>query len=212
MKWLFLACGIVLGALAGVSAMIFLQPHDDQIIFAPKHFYNTEAAVVASGTLTGPDLAFPNNYYTIACYQDRKECVISNIEQVGHNQIGDLLAPLIFPVVKWSQGEVIAEDQAGLPSPRGCVKATITIERELQNVLWVQEPINQTQSGAKTQILRSTNGPSANPQGGNEFTNPQGGNEFLEANRFRDPCGARSQKSCLFGPPSASLFLVGEEY
>src|SRR5215831_16675917 len=77
MKWLFLACGVVLGALAGVSAMIFLQPHDDQIIFAPKHFYNTEAAVVASGTLTGPNLAYPNNYYTIACYQDRKECVIS---------------------------------------------------------------------------------------------------------------------------------------
>jgi hypothetical protein len=62
MKWVFLACGIVLGALAGVSAMIFLQPQDqDQIIFAPKHFYNTEAAVIASGTLTGPDLAFPNN-------------------------------------------------------------------------------------------------------------------------------------------------------
>ena len=66
--------------------------------------------MIASGTLTGQNLAFPNNYYTIACYQDRKECVISNIEQVGHNQIGDLLAPLIFPVVKWSQGEVIAED------------------------------------------------------------------------------------------------------
>jgi len=145
MKWLFLAGGTVLGALAGVSAMIYLQPHDDQIIFAPKHFYSTEAAVVASGTLTGPNLAFPNNYYTIACYQDRKECVISNIEQVGHNQIGDLLAPLIFPVVKWSQGEVIAEDQAGLPSPTGCVKATITIERELQSVLWMQEPINKTQ-------------------------------------------------------------------
>ena len=75
MKWIFLAGGIVLGALAGVSAMIFLQPHDDQIIFAPKHFYSTEAAVVASGTLTGPNLAFPNNYYTIACYQDRKDSI-----------------------------------------------------------------------------------------------------------------------------------------
>jgi len=102
MKWLLLACGAVLGALAGVRAMIFLQPQDQDIIFAPKHFYNTEAAVIASGTLTGQNLAFPNNYYTIACYQDRKECVISNIEQVGHDQIGDLLAPLIFPVVKWS--------------------------------------------------------------------------------------------------------------
>jgi len=152
MKWLFLVCGIVLGALAGVSAMIFLQPQDqdDQIIFAPRHFYNTEAVVVASGTLSGPDLAFPNNYYTIACYQDRKECVISNVEQVGHNQIGDLLVPLILPVVKWSKDEVIAEDQAGLPSPIGCVKATITIERELQSVLWVQEPINQTQPGCQS--------------------------------------------------------------
>ncbi len=151
MKWLFLACGGVLGALAGVSAMIFLQPHkalgdqDDQIIFAHKHFYNTETAVVVSGTLIGPNLAYSNNYYTIACYQDRKECVISNFEQIGHNQIGDLLAPLVFPVVKWSQEEIIAEDQAGLPSPMDCVKATITIERQQQSVLWVQEPINQTQ-------------------------------------------------------------------
>ena len=82
MKWLFLACGVVLGALAGVSAMIFLQPQD-QIIFAPKHFYNTEAAVVASGTLAGPNLAFPNNYYTIACYQDRKSVSFQTLSKSG---------------------------------------------------------------------------------------------------------------------------------
>ncbi len=151
MKWLLVACGIVVGAAGGVAATTYLQAHrglanqDDQIIFARKNFYNSEAVVIVSGALTGSDLAYPNNYYNITCYRDRKECIISNIEQIGHNQIGDMLGAMIFPVVKWDSDDIIAEDQAGLPIPIGCSKVTLTIERKQEIVLWVQEPVNQTQ-------------------------------------------------------------------
>ncbi len=164
MKWLLFACGIVVGAAGGVAATTYLQAHrgladqDDQIIFARKNFYNSEAAVIASGALTGPNLAYPN-YYTIACYHDRNECIVANIEQIGHNQIGDMLAPVTFPVVKWDSDEIIAEDQAGLPNPIGCSKVTITIERQQKSALWVQEPVNQTQPlcrGSDTKINKWT--------------------------------------------------------
>jgi hypothetical protein len=151
MKWLFLLCGIILGAFGAVGAMNFLTrlravaDQNDQIIFAGKAFYNSEAVVTMTGTLTGPHLAYPNNTYNITCYRDRKECVVSSIEQIGHNQISTMYAPLTYPIVKWSTDEIIAKDETGpLPKLTGCLRTTITIERQEKSALWVEEPINQT--------------------------------------------------------------------
>jgi hypothetical protein len=63
---------------------------DDQIVFPYKVFYNSDAVVTIAGTLTGSHLANPNNTYNITCYRDQKECVVSSIEQIGHNQMGTL--------------------------------------------------------------------------------------------------------------------------
>jgi hypothetical protein len=137
MKWLFLVCGIILGAAGAVSAMIFLPPlravadQDNEIVFPYKVFYNSDAVVTIAGTLTGPHLANPNNTYNITCYRDQKECVVSSIEQIGHNQIGTMYAPLTYPIIKWSTDEIVAKDQTGpLPGLTGCLRTTITIERQ----------------------------------------------------------------------------------
>ena len=151
MKWLFLVCGIILGAAGAVSAMIFLPPlravadQDDQIVFPYKVFYNGDAVVTIAGTLTGPHLANLNNTYNITCYRDQKECVVSSIDQIGHNQIGTMYAPLTYPIIKWSTDEIVAKDQTDpLPELTGCLRTTITIERQQKSALWVEEPINQT--------------------------------------------------------------------
>ena len=137
MRWLFLAFGIVLGAGGAVSALTFLRPpkavadQDDQIVFPYKVFYNSDAVVTIAGTLTGPHLANPNNTYNITCYRDQKECVVSSIKQIGHNQIGTMYAPLTYPIIKWSTDEIVAKDQTGpLSEPTGCLRTTITIERQ----------------------------------------------------------------------------------
>ena len=52
---------------------------------------------------------------------------------------------LTYPIAKWSNDEIVAKDQTGpLPGLTGCVRTTITIERQQKNALWVEEPINQT--------------------------------------------------------------------
>lgn len=151
MKWIFLICGIVAGATGAVAAMIYLQVQrrafeGDQLIFAAKSFYDSKQTVrdgyvAISGTLTGEGLGYPNNTYSIACFQDRKECVLSYVEQIGHYQIGHMEAPTVYPIEKWDAYEIVAADE---PGPRRCTKVTITIERRQGTLLWVQEPINQT--------------------------------------------------------------------
>ena len=45
----------------------------------------------------------------------------------------------------WTKNEIVAGDDA----PFGCFKTTITIARNSQDVLWVEEPVNQTKPFCK---------------------------------------------------------------
>jgi hypothetical protein len=96
--------------------------------------------VTVSGTLTGEGLGYPNNTYSIACFQDRKECWMTSVEAIGGLQIGRMDSPYAYDIRKWSPYEVIAGDDGTF----GCFKTTITIDRQSQQVLWVEEPVNQT--------------------------------------------------------------------
>jgi hypothetical protein len=128
--------------------------------FAGKVFSESETFVGISGTLTGPDMAYANNSYIIACYRDQGECKVSGIEQIGHNQIGSMSPPFTYPIAKWTPGEVVAKDQAGpVAKAFRCVDTTITIERQRKSVLWVEEPVNQTDpfcKNANTTIKKYT--------------------------------------------------------
>jgi hypothetical protein len=159
MKWLFLVCGIVLGAIGVESALTFLRlpeavaDQDDQIIFGEKVFYDSEAATIGgtatvtiAGTLTGPHLGYPNNTYNITCYRDQRQCIVASIEQIGHNQVGTMYAPLSYPIVEWSPDKIVAKYDAKLT---GCYTTTITIDRRQKSALWVEEPVNQTEPFCK---------------------------------------------------------------
>lgn len=161
MKWIFLLCGIVVGVGGSFGTTIYLQTQrhtqaNDELIFAAKNFYDSKQTigdgyVAVSGTLTGEGLGYPNNTYSVACFQDRKECLISYIQQIGPNQIGRMDAPTPYPIVKWDPYEVVATDE---PSPMSCAKTTITIERNQGSVLWVEEPINQSKPSCKNSDMK----------------------------------------------------------
>jgi hypothetical protein len=122
---------------------------DQQITFGPKVFSDTGEHVYVTGSLMGDDV--PNNSVVINCEQQRMECVTCSVYQIGENQIGRLEAPISYPVTKWDDYEIIAEESAG---PLSCLKTTISIKRESQEsgtTVWVQEPINQTSTYCKEQ-------------------------------------------------------------
>ena len=84
MRSVLFLVGLVLGFLGGVGTIIYLQQRNKDtgeiagremsIVFAKKNYYETPDLVTVSGTLTGEGLGYPNNTYSIACFQDRKEC------------------------------------------------------------------------------------------------------------------------------------------
>ena len=146
MRSVLFLVGLVLGFLGGVGTIIYLQQRNKDtgemsIVFAQKSYYETPAVVTVSGTLTGEGLGYPNNTYSIACFQDRKECWMTSVEAIGGLQIGRMDSPYAYDIRKWSPYEVIAGDDGTF----GCFKTTITIDRQSQQVLWVEEPVNQTQ-------------------------------------------------------------------
>lgn len=153
MKWVLLIVGLVIGFVGGAGSIVYLQQQNKDtketgemaIIFAPKNYYDTEAAVLVSGTLTGPGQAYPNNTYSIACYRDMKECWMTYVSAIGGLQIGRMDAPSAYDIKSWTANEI----EAAYDAPFGCYKTTITIERSTKQLLWVEEPINQTKPFCK---------------------------------------------------------------
>lgn len=162
MKWAFLLVGLAFGFVGGVGAIVYLQSRsaiggtgEMAIMFDKKNYYDSDAFVAVSGTLTGPDMAYPNNTFNIACYQALKQCWSSEIEAIGDKQMGRLGPPSVYDIQLWAKNEIVA----GYDAPFGCFKTTITIARLSQDVLWVEEPINQTKpscKGAVSQIKKFT--------------------------------------------------------
>jgi hypothetical protein len=144
-------------AFVAVSILLFRQVfpsnerRDDDIMFAPKNFADSgqwgfEGSVGISGTLTGDNVG--NNTTVVYCEKERKECITYSAEQIGHNHIGRLDYPAIYPITKWNAYEVVAvEDVAH--APWHCRKTTITLQRKTQTAVWVEEPINQAAAGCK---------------------------------------------------------------
>lgn len=114
---------------------------EEHVKFAPKNFYNSEGSVGISGTLTGPDLGFKVNSYAITCIKEFNHCVVASAEAIGDNHIGRLDYPYLVPIIKWSDYEVVAQEEMPLFA---CYRLTFTITRKQQTALWVQEPVNQT--------------------------------------------------------------------
>lgn len=155
---ILLLCGLVLGAVGAAAGMIYLQQRnrvadDNQIMLAEKNFYDSGDAVpypmvVMSGTLTaaidlpnGEGLAYPNNTHAISCEKVAQVCSVASIEQIGPKQMGRMDGPWEYQILKWDAYQIVAGDAE--PNNLTCVKVTITIERKLQTLLWVEEPINQ---------------------------------------------------------------------
>jgi hypothetical protein len=113
MRSVLFLVGLVLGFLGGVGTIIYLQQRNKDtgemsIVFAQKSYYETPAVVTISGTLTGEGLGYPNNTYSIACFQDRKECWMTSVEAIGGLQIGRMDSPYAYDIRKWSPYEVDA--------------------------------------------------------------------------------------------------------
>jgi hypothetical protein len=138
---------ILIGVLAWQVAPQFTQHaqttrYDEDIVFPTKMFLGTKAYVAAKGTITADWVGYKNNTYSILCF--REECIVANVEQIGHNQLSSIDGPTTYPVKQWSEdGQIVAQDDAL------CSRITITLDRLTETVLWVETPINQTAIACK---------------------------------------------------------------
>jgi hypothetical protein len=145
---ILLLCAFILGSCKRQPQEISSQ----YVIFPPKAFFNglhssgQPDIVYIAGALTGSNVGYPNNYTAITCYQDRKECVVTAVDQIGDNQIGRVDMPYFFPVTKWDEDTIVANGQTDIGN---CRRLTITIVRATESALWVEAPVNSSDPDCK---------------------------------------------------------------
>ena len=154
--------GALFGAIGVFGWVIYSEANKpvrrNDLIFAAKNFYDTKengelGFLTISGTLTGPDIAYPNNTYAISCYGRHKACFVSSVDQIGAEQIGSMASAADYPIIKWTDFEVVAQEEV---SPFGCLRVTITIDRKREQVLWLEEPVNQSEPNCKNSRVTSS--------------------------------------------------------
>jgi hypothetical protein len=123
-----------------------LEPQDRDILFSRKEFVWGQSVpgqetVLVAGTLSGEGVGFRNNSVLLYCEQVTMDCWIIDIAQVGPNQVGPMIMRS-YQVTQWDTERVVA-NSANLVLPR-CRRETISIVKASETVVWVQEPINQS--------------------------------------------------------------------
>lgn len=111
-------------------------PITDEIIFPFKTFIDLPAYVQIRGTLFADWLGYKQNTYSILCTS--AECLVASVNQIGSKQVGVIDGPTSYPILKWADREIIAQDDDL------CARETITIDRVSQTVLFTWIPINQS--------------------------------------------------------------------
>ena len=135
--------GLVVGLGCGAGGLIYLNGLMSTE-FTRKVFHDDNSDVVTvSGTLTG-EIDFPNNSCSIGCYRDLKQCWIACVQSIGGSQLGPITAPFFHEVSSWTDKEIVATSSAVSGALVACTRTTIKIERLTEQVLWVEEPVNQT--------------------------------------------------------------------
>jgi hypothetical protein len=113
--------------------------------FARKNFFNSPQVVGISGTLTAigdsPSL-FKTNTHAISCIKEINSCIVASAEAIGDNQIGRMDYPYLIPLKKWTEWEIVTEEEAPF---FGCYRSVLTLSRKQETALWVYVPVNQTQ-------------------------------------------------------------------
>jgi hypothetical protein len=128
---------------------------EEPIKFAPRMFADGPEYIEVSGTLSGEGIWFPNNTYVINCDKAARECQATAVN-ADKNYISRVTGPERYPIVSWTETEVVAQEE---PISSHCSKTTIRIARKRSTVLWVQQPINQTQTWcakSETRVLKFT--------------------------------------------------------
>lgn len=136
--------GIVIGVGAMLALAIVRAPRDDQpsnLVFPDKTFYlgADRSLLRFSGSITGTDLAYPNNVFAVSCDKSKGICQTASVSQIGANQIGsvDLLD---YDITEWSPDYVVARSDDPATTVL-CSIVTFHANLHTEDVLYVVEPV-----------------------------------------------------------------------
>jgi hypothetical protein len=135
--------GGVVGAILVAIKMGAFNPYTkDQPWALPSFDYQElgKENIFITGTLKGEHVGYPYNTWNIRCFHGEARCEVSNVSEIGKDQLGEI-DTVDWPIVSWSDTVVVLQDETSA-NDTSCARATITINREGKSVEYTSAPLN----------------------------------------------------------------------
>jgi hypothetical protein len=144
------AIGGIVGAILVAIKMGAFNPYSkDQPWALPgfEYFEFGKDNIFITGTLKGEHVGYPFNTWSIKCFKNENRCEVSNVSEIGNNQLGEIDS-FDWPIISWTDAVVVLQDDNS-SNDTSCARATITINREGKSVAYTSVPINSGKSYCK---------------------------------------------------------------
>ena len=134
--------GVAVGALvvAGLAAYFIKQIDNESIRFPTYQLMDIGDYVRVDGSLTGGESAPVNGYYSVQCYQDRMECDITSISEIGRKQVG-IFDQTTLPVSEWSKTHIRMSSKDLAFRGNACNFYEIAIDRQKKSATYTRRPL-----------------------------------------------------------------------
>jgi hypothetical protein len=137
------AIGGVIGAVLVALKMGAFSPYSQDQPWALPTFNYQEIgrdSIFITGSLKGERVGYPYNTWNIRCFRSEERCEVSNVSEIGKNQLGEI-DTVDWPIISWTDSVVVLQDDNSA-NDTACARATITINREGKSVDYTSASIN----------------------------------------------------------------------
>ena len=133
--------GMAVGAVLVGGALLYLmgQIEKEPVRFPRYHLMDLGDYVRLEGSLVGGDEKPINSFYSIQCYEDRLQCEIASIDEIGNNHLGAFVEETI-PVTKWNDKAILMSSKDLSAAGNACNFYEIAIDRQNQTASYTRRP------------------------------------------------------------------------
>ena len=118
-----------------------------EMIFPLKTITTTSNIFSAIGTMKGDGIFNPKNTYRIICRRERQYCAVMHVELIQDNQISSISVPLEYPILKWTDAEIIWGDAEY--DTNECERERFVANLKTKEIDWYSESTNAQMSYCK---------------------------------------------------------------
>lgn len=146
--------GMAVGAVLAGGAGVYLleQQGTFPVRFPAYHLMDLGNYVRLEGSLYGEGEDRPvNNFYSIQCWEERQECRVASVDEIGRNHVG-LFVEETLPATVWNDAVIEVSSKELAMSGNACNFYEIEIDRSEKTATYVRRPNENAEASCAAQF------------------------------------------------------------